>query len=54
METDFSKKYLGSVLGCSNFSMKTSPAIYFCTMYVGSAQSDTKKRGQLPPNKFAM
>lgn len=50
METDFSKKYLGNVLGCSNFSIKTSPAMYFCRRYVGSAQSDAKEGNHLQTN----
>lgn len=50
METDFSEKYLGSVLGCSNFSIKTSAAMYFCTRYVGSAQSDRKEGNQRQTN----
>lgn len=50
METHFSKKYLGSVLGCSNFSIKTSQAMCFCTRYIGSAQSDTKEGNHLQTN----
>lgn len=42
MDRDFSKKYLGSVLGCSNFYIKTSSAMYFCIRYVRSSQQDTK------------
>lgn len=42
MDRDFSKKYLGSVLGRSNFYIKTSSAMYFCIRYVRSAQQDTK------------
>lgn len=49
-DTDFSKKYLGSVLGCSNFYIKTSSTVYFCIRYVGSSQWDTKASSHLQIN----
>lgn len=47
MDTDFSKKYLVSVLDCSHFYIKTSLAMYFSIRYAEFSQWDTKASSHL-------